>query len=68
MDLNHDPRLLNGFGGSTRVPFYPTSGLDIGRVVRTDARLTKVLKVSERSQVFLNFETFNVFNHAAPRV
>jgi len=65
MDLNHDPRLLNGFGGSTRVPFYPTSGLDIGRVVRTDARLTKVLKVSERSQVFLNFETFNVFNHAA---
>jgi hypothetical protein len=65
MDSNHDSRLLNGSGGSTRVPFYPASGLDIGRVVRRDARLTKVLKVSERRQVFLNFETFNVFNHVA---
>jgi hypothetical protein len=54
---------LNGFGGSTRVPFFPASSLDIDRVVRTDARLAKILKIAERYQVHLNFEAFNVFNH-----
>jgi hypothetical protein len=56
---------LNGFGGSTRVPFFPASSLDIDQVMRTDARLTKVLRVSERHQVHLNFEVFNVFNHVS---
>jgi hypothetical protein len=56
---------LNGFGGSTRVPFLPASGLDVDRVVRTDARLTKILRIRDRHQVHLNFEAFNVFNHVA---
>ncbi|MDQ6699675.1 MAG: TonB-dependent receptor, partial [Acidobacteriota bacterium] len=53
---------LNGFGGSTRVPFLPFNSLDVDRVFRTDARLTKGLPITERFQVFLNFEAFNVFN------
>ena len=56
---------LNGFGGSTRVPFLPASSLDVDSVVRTDARLTKILRVRERWQVHLNFEAFNVFNHVS---
>ena len=34
-------------------------------MVRTDARLTKIVKISERRQVHLNFEVFNVFNHVS---
>ncbi|MBI1788705.1 MAG: TonB-dependent receptor [Acidobacteria bacterium] len=54
---------LNGFGGSTRVPFYPASSLDIDRRARGDARLTKLLRFSERSELHLHLEAFNVFNH-----
>jgi hypothetical protein len=56
---------VNGFGGSTRVPFYPASGLAIDQVMRTDARLTKILTLSERCQLSVNFEAFNVLNHVA---
>lgn len=56
---------LNGFGGWTRVPFLPASSLDIDQVVRTDARLTRILKISDRHEVQLNFEAFNLFNHVA---
>jgi len=56
---------LNGFGASTRVPFLPAASLDIDQVYRTDARLTKVLPFSERYQLHLNFEAFNVFNHVS---
>jgi Carboxypeptidase regulatory-like domain/TonB dependent receptor len=56
---------LNGFGGSARVPFLPLSSLDIDQIYRTDARLTKLLPISERVQVQLNFEAFNVFNHVS---
>jgi len=56
---------LNGFGGSTRVPFYPASGLPVDQVVRTDARLTKILPLTERHQLHVNFEAFNLFNHVA---
>jgi hypothetical protein len=56
---------LNGLGGSTRVPFWPASALDLGRVIRTDARLTKIFRIADRHQVHLNFEAFNVFNHVS---
>lgn len=56
---------LNGFGSSTRVPFMPAASLDVDQVYRTDARLTKVLPFSERYQLHLNFEAFNVFNHVS---
>jgi hypothetical protein len=54
---------LNGFGGSSRVPFWPRSSLDIDQVYRTDARLSKILPVREKMRLYLNFEGFNVFNH-----
>jgi hypothetical protein len=53
---------LNGLGGSNRVPFLPINSLDIDKVFRVDARLTKVLPFSERIQGYINFEAFNVFN------
>ena len=56
---------LNGFGGSTRVPFLPAASLNIDQVVRLDSRLTKILAFTERYQLFLNFEAFNVFNHVS---
>jgi hypothetical protein len=56
---------VNGFGGSTRVPFYPASSLAIDQVMRTDARLTKIILLSERRQFSVNFEAFNVLNHVA---
>jgi len=56
---------INGFGGSSRVPFLPAASLDIDQVYRTDARLTKILPVGERYQLHLNFEAFNVFNHVS---
>jgi hypothetical protein len=56
---------LNGFGGTSRVPFLPAASLDIDQVYRTDARLTKILPFGERYQLHLNFEAFNVFNHVS---
>ncbi|MFN7933500.1 MAG: carboxypeptidase regulatory-like domain-containing protein [Bryobacteraceae bacterium] len=56
---------LNGFGASSRVPFWPAAGLDVDQTYRTDARLTKILPFSERYQLHLNFEAFNVFNHVS---
>jgi hypothetical protein len=56
---------LNGLGGSPRVPFLPAASLDIDQVYRTDARLTKILPFSDRYQLHLNFEAFNVFNHVS---
>ncbi len=56
---------LNGFGGSSRVPFMPAASLDIDQIVRLDSRLTKILALTERYQLFLNFEAFNVFNHVS---
>ncbi|MEZ5353159.1 MAG: carboxypeptidase regulatory-like domain-containing protein [Bryobacteraceae bacterium] len=56
---------LNGFGGSSRVPFLPAASLDIDQIYRTDARLTKILPFTERYQLHLNFEAFNVFNHVS---
>jgi hypothetical protein len=56
---------LNGFGGSPRSPFDPASSLDIDQVVRTDARLTKIVRFADRWQLHVNFEAFNVFNHVS---
>ena len=45
-----------------RVPFLPFNSLDIDKVFRVDARLTKVLPFTERVHAYLNLEAFNVFN------
>jgi len=47
------------------VPFLPAASLDIDQIVRLDSRLSKILDLSERYKLFLNFEAFNVFNHVS---
>ena len=53
---------MNGTGGWNRVPFYPVSGLDIDRVYRVDARISRNLPFGERVKASLMFEAFNAFN------
>ncbi len=53
---------LNGLGGLNRVPFQPISNLDIDRIYRVDSRLAKRLPISDRVNVYMQFEAFNVFN------
>jgi hypothetical protein len=57
---------INGLGGSSRVPFESTSLVNIGAAYRTDARLSKVIPITERVKVNLGFEAFNIFNHLIP--
>lgn len=59
---------LNGFGGNSRVPFWPVSSLDVDQIYRTDARLSKILPFSERVKMYVNFEAFNVFNNVSDTV
>jgi hypothetical protein len=53
---------LNGFGGSSRVPFLPFSNLLLDAVYRADVRVTKQLPFTERFRGAVNFEAFNVSN------
>ena len=56
---------LNGFGGSGRVPFLPAASLPIDKVLRTDARLSRIIPLSDRLNLHLNFEVFNILNHVS---
>jgi hypothetical protein len=49
-------------GGFSRVPFQPVDNLDLDRIYRVDARLSKKLPFTERVTGYLQFEAFNVFN------
>ena len=53
---------LNGLGGSNRVPFLQRSSLPVDTISRLDARVAKILAFTERVQVQLSFEAFNVTN------
>jgi len=53
---------LNGFGGSTRVPFLPFNYLEVDNIYRVDARISRELPFTERIRMWLNFEAFNLFN------
>jgi hypothetical protein len=53
---------LNGSGGWNRVPFWPVSSVDVDRIYRVDARITRALPFNERIKGYLNFEAFNAFN------
>ena len=57
---------INGLGGSSRVPFESTSLLNVGNVWRTDARISKNFPITERFNLMLGFEAFNIFNHLIP--
>jgi hypothetical protein len=56
---------LNGFGGSSRVPFLPQSSIPVDLTRRTDARITKQLRFADRYGLDLNLEAFNVFNRVS---
>ncbi len=53
---------LNGCGCSSRVPFQPISNLDLDRIYRFDARLSRKVPFTERVTGYLTFEAFNIFN------
>jgi hypothetical protein len=53
---------LNGFGGSSRVPFWPAQSVEIDSIHRVDARLGRDVPFTERFRLNLFFEAFNVFN------
>ena len=53
---------LNGFGGLSRVPFWPMNSLLTGATYKVDARLTKILPITERYKLGLLFEVFNLTN------
>ena len=54
---------LNGLGGANRVPFWPVNSLNIDQIARIDARLTRIIPLTERIGLQLSFEGFNVLNH-----
>lgn len=56
---------INGFGGSSQVPWLGINTLRLPNVYRTDARLSKVLPFNERFHAALNFEVFNLTNTIA---
>ncbi len=56
---------LNGFGGSNQVPYLDVNTLRLNDIYRVDARLTKILPLTERWKVTLNFEVFNLTNTIA---
>ena len=56
---------LNGFGGSGQVPYLGTNTLRMPNIYRADARISKILPVTERFRATLNFEVFNLTNTIA---
>ena len=53
---------LNGFGGLSRVPFWPMNSLLTGATYKVDARISKMLPIGERYKLSLIFEAFNITN------
>ena len=57
---------LNGSGLGTRVPFWAVSSVYQPAMVRSDARISKILPFGERYKLALSFEAFNVSNSWSP--
>jgi outer membrane receptor protein involved in Fe transport len=56
---------LNGGGLSSRVPFWPVNYLYTPPQYHADARLSKIVPITERYRVYLNLEVFNLSNSIA---
>jgi hypothetical protein len=56
---------LNGFGGGNRVPFLSRASIPIDDINRMDTRLSKIVSLGEKVQLYLNFEVFNTFNRVS---
>lgn len=57
---------INGTGLSGRVPFWPVDSVWQPSMYRSDFRLSKILPLTERYKVTLNFEIFNISNSWSP--
>jgi len=60
---------LNGFGGSSRVPWLPVNSIYTPASYRADLRLTKniPIQINDRQTMLgLNFEAFNISNSWSP--
>ena len=58
---------LDGFNGSSRVPFLPANSLYTPWAETENFRLTKVIPLpGERMRLSLNFEAFNIANNWSP--
>ena len=53
---------VNGFGGSNQVPFLGINTLRLPNTYRVDARISKILPITEKFRATLNFEVFNLTN------
>ena len=53
---------VNGSGLSSRVPWLPVNSYYYPPSYRSDARVSKVLPITERFHLYLNFEVFNLAN------
>lgn len=45
------------------MPFWPVNNTPIDSIAKVDARLTRIVSISERLKLNLNLEAFNAFNH-----
>ena len=57
---------INGSGLSSRAPFLPVNAILQPASYRDDARISKILRFTERYSLALNFEVFNVSNSWSP--
>jgi hypothetical protein len=57
---------LDGFGGSFRVPFLPANSIYTPASYRADLRVSKIVPLTERAKLYLNFEAFNISNSWSP--
>jgi hypothetical protein len=53
---------LNGSGLSSRVPWGQVNDYRLPSMYRSDARLSKIIPITERARLYLNFEVFNLAN------
>jgi hypothetical protein len=53
---------LNGFGGSSQVPFLARQSIPLDSIHRLDSRFTKSFDLREDAKLSFNFEVFNTFN------
>ena len=53
---------LNGSGLSSRVPWGQVNDYRYPSMYRSDARLSKIIPITEHARLYLNFEVFNLAN------
>jgi hypothetical protein len=57
---------LDASGLSNRVPFWPVDSVYQPNMWRSDARISKIIPITERYRLFVFFEVFNVSNSWSP--